>query len=1310
MSDKTIRSDIDHADLSPDSESQLAQIMNEYLEMLEDGRQPSRQQLLAKHPQLAEQLGQCLDGIDLLHMADNDVRSGDDHEAHDIIQPLATLGDFRIVRQIARGGMGIVYEAEQLSIGRRVALKILPFAALLHGGQLQRFRNEARTAGTLHHPNIVPVYSVGTERGVHYYAMHLVDGPSLAEVLNDLKKSSGVDLPEANGFPADPRGDSEKSYAHISDTQRELQAQLSTKWSNSRIDYFRIVAQWGHQAAIALDYAHDNGVMHRDIKPGNLLLDESGKILVTDFGLARLQGDASVTMTGDILGTLRYMAPEQALAKRILVDHRADVYSLGVTLYELVAGRPAFTGSDREEVLRKVAFEEPQRPSKLDASIPRDLETIVLKAASKAPEERYQTMKEFGDDLSRFLRHQPINARPPSLADHVRKWTRRHRGIAWTAGAGLILVAVTSAISSYWTAKTNHRLALAVADAERAVVGERVALQAARKQFYLSAMRQAHADLRAGDTARFNESMMQFIPKQTADDLRNWEWYYLLTLFRQESKVLYEHAAAVREVAWNPERRVLATAGGDGVRIWNSESWKVDIAIGPHSANSVAWHPHGNLLAVSGGDAAGDWKVSLWDIDSGVIVREITKSDEFSSLAFSSDGQYLAATIGGNTWKVWNVEAFEEAWSREVDDAIRVSWHPRENWLACATRASQETTVLVADIPNDRLVGNVEDFERGILDVSWSPTGNRLAVLEGHHAIKMFDGTSFERLAEVDVNAVVERIGWSPDGELLAAGIGRDVLVYNKQLLEPIRLSGHSGQVLSIAWIDGETLASGSTDRTARIWRVDNRGNSLGARTVCSEIAEWTDTGTGYADKAFFSNSGRFVAILDHATSELVVRRVVDGFVTHRFSLELADSTGCVAWSPGDEWVACPTSQDRVVELFNVIDGSREILDRVSEGEIKSLDWSPVGPELAAAIKLDGKRKGHVRIWSTETGESVRTLGVEQSPVISVAWDPSGTRLASVENAGRTCLVRLWNTSDGSLLKILTGHQQHKGVIRPKWSHDGRRLAAFGWRGTIPIWDVASGAIHCRLRGHSSAASGVWHPNDDRFLSRGDDGTVRLWDVLSGEEILRLIADYRAITFSVDGSQVHLLGKTLDTIRVSLEEHESRSDLLERSLLGMLANGDIDQADLMVQQLDVGHQDRPYLQRQLFHERYFAAIAIDSAVEESAISHLEKLLTIWIEILDRQSSSSIREFGASTSQRITLLLLQAADLSVVRAEEYGQDVRPFLSVMEKIIRSVDEYLSESRIPSDDWDLISRRRDLTKNHLQEMKDALTEQSD
>ncbi len=435
---------------------QMIRVVEEYLAALEAGAPPDRRDVAARHPELTAALSHCLDALEFVQQAGAGLQPlGGAAEAADAVTWASPLGDFQIIREVGRGGMGIVYEALQMSLGRRVALKVLPFAAALDPKQLQRFRNEAQAAAGLHHTHIVPVFSVGCERGVHYYAMQFIEGQTLASWVGEMRHLAGLRHPDGTEPRVPTSGDTRPRAGAA--TVRSLTAPA----------HFRRVAQFALQAAEALEHAHQLGVIHRDIKPANLLVDERGNLWVTDFGLAHCRGQAALTLSGDLLGTLRYMSPEQALARRVAIDQRTDVYSLGAVLYECLTLEPALSGRDREELLRQIALEEPPRLRSRNAAVPRELETIVGRAMEKEPEDRYATAQDLADDLRRFLDDQPIRARPPTWWQRARKWARRHRGTVRVAGVCGLLMVIGLALSTVliWQEKERTRAALALASA-----------------------------------------------------------------------------------------------------------------------------------------------------------------------------------------------------------------------------------------------------------------------------------------------------------------------------------------------------------------------------------------------------------------------------------------------------------------------------------------------------------------------------------------------------------------------------------------------------------------------------------------------------------------------------------------------------------------------------------------------------------------------------------------------------------------------------------------------------------------------------
>ena len=441
------------------NEDRLVAAVKQYMELLDSGNAPSHDEFLRQHPGIADELRPSLQGLALVHRAETP-RDGQRQPTsatspgHELTGK--PIGDFQIIREIGRGGMGVVYEATQLSLNRRVALKVLPLASGLDDVRLQRFRNEANAAATLHHTNIVPVYAVGSDRGVHFYAMQLIEGITLADLLGNMHEAKAEDrryaetVTGSENVAANPDVSLSKSTqgSAYRDTVAKYTTMLGTD-SGKQTDYYRGVARMIQQAALAIDHAHQYGVIHRDIKPANLLLDSVGKIWVADFGLAQVQAEQStLTRTGDPMGTLRYMSPEQATGRRAELDHRTDVYSLGVTLYELLTLQPAIADGDFHQMLNRVAHVEPPAPRSIAPTLPIELDTIVRKASAKLPAERYATAGELASDLQAWLDDKPIAAKPPSLLERMAKWRRRNSGLVAAASAVLLIATVGLAITT----------------------------------------------------------------------------------------------------------------------------------------------------------------------------------------------------------------------------------------------------------------------------------------------------------------------------------------------------------------------------------------------------------------------------------------------------------------------------------------------------------------------------------------------------------------------------------------------------------------------------------------------------------------------------------------------------------------------------------------------------------------------------------------------------------------------------------------------------------------------------------------------
>lgn len=618
-------------DAEEDRGSALDAVLDAAIEDCRAGREVDADTLVRRHPKLAPDLRPALAAILAMYQpGGGDLSAAVGHGAPgEVLDGDRRLGEFRLLREIGKGGMGVVYEAEQASLGRRVALKVLPMAGLLDERQVQRFKNEARAAAALEHPNVVSVYAVGCERGVHYLAMRLIDGPPLSEVIRAVEaeaRQTGTERVGASaanplaatvlghaergdrGLATDavpPAGGEPRSSSASDPRSSLLPAELTLRGKSRH----RAAARLIRQAAEALEYAHSLGVVHRDIKPSNLLLDSRGNVWVADFGLAHLEGDTSLTMTGDVMGTLRYMSPEQATGRRALVDQRSDVYSLGVTLYELLTLRPAFPQDHKPDLLRAVMFEEPRRPRWLDPSIPRDLETVLLKATEKDPAKRYQTANALADDLGRFLADEQVRALRPSLLDRAGRWVRRHRAAATAAGTGLLLSAATAGASSYKQATA----AAAVS-------------QAARED--LAAARAAFA---AGDLALVGQELTELRSRGPAASIAA----EAEALEREADRYgRFVKAAGKSRLAWDENAREHFREALAIYAVGDRRSWLTDLrtsALPPARLAEVEQATYEMLLQAAddelrfGGDAPAARR-ALERLDQAVSLREPTRA------------------------------------------------------------------------------------------------------------------------------------------------------------------------------------------------------------------------------------------------------------------------------------------------------------------------------------------------------------------------------------------------------------------------------------------------------------------------------------------------------------------------------------------------------------------------------------------------------------------------------------------------------------------------------------------------------------
>src|SRR5579871_418763 len=591
-------------------------------DLRQQGHQVSPEELCRHCPDLLPALRRLWRGTDavekLLHASPSGACAKDAPTFEGLVSALPQLHGYRIYHELGRGGMGVVYEAEQISLGRRVALKILPLGRLHDGQALERFRREARAAARLHHSNIVPVFEVGQEGDTCYYAMQLIAGQGLDKVVKDLQRlrahvpnrpgaaaiahslwtgqfrAENLATPRSSALPAFGEPQTIDEVPSLPESKMGAASMPSLPGNISlaaigsgRSHYPASVARIGQQVALALAYAHARGIIHRDIKPSNLLLDAAGVVWVTDFGLAKTDDDP-LTYIGDILGTFRYMAPERFQGE---CDVRADIYALGTTLYELLALRPAIDAPDRFHLIDQVKNQEPPRLRSVDPSIPRDLETIVHKAMDKDPARRYASADTLAEDLRRFLQDEPIQARPVTVREQVWRWCRRNPAVASLTVAVFVILAVAAATASGAYLKTTW--ALNQEAAQRQEAERQKAL--ARRARYLTDMQLAGELWQSDDgTARAVRDLLEaHLPQESEEDLRDFVWRYQWNLLHRQAVLFEGHQGPVVQGTFAPDGRLITVDSEHQLRVWDSVQrqtafvldltavpglWRVDLA------------------------------------------------------------------------------------------------------------------------------------------------------------------------------------------------------------------------------------------------------------------------------------------------------------------------------------------------------------------------------------------------------------------------------------------------------------------------------------------------------------------------------------------------------------------------------------------------------------------------------------------------------------------------------------------------------------------------------------------------------------
>jgi WD40 repeat protein len=1123
-----------------DRELRVNRILAEYLEAQRRGQIPDREELLRRHPDLADelnsffadqgyfgQLARCIDA------PASPPRSPEQaptlpHGAAAELGTVRYFGDYELLEEIGRGGMGVVYRARQISLNRQVALKMIAGGWLAAADEVARFRREAEMAANLDHPNIVPIHEVGEHEGQQFFSMKLIKGGNLAA-------PAPADLP----------------------SQRRAA---------------RLVAR----VADAVHHAHQRGLLHRDLKPANILLDVAGEPLVTDFGLAkRVQGGATQTHSGAIVGTPGYMAPEQAAAKKDLTV-TADVYSLGAILYEMLTGRPPFRAATALDTLLQVMNNEPEPPRKLNPRVSRDLETICLKCLHKEPAKRYPSALDLARDLGRWLTGEPIEARPAGKAERVVKWCRRHPAAAALAGTLVAAAAALLTTGVFYNARLQralHDVADVRADAdERLEQVKRVQ----RRTGYAVDIARAEREVKEG----WPRHATAVLDRYSDYPGRGWEWDYL---YRQCHQELVSIPGAFFGLAWSPDGKVIASCS-------TFES------------------------------------VELRDPATGSLVRRLPRRfNMFGGLSFSGDGRLLAFSDTGG-FVVWETATGKRV-SEWREPTISFSWgmvlRPDGKQLVSlsTTTDTAKNTVQFWDVATGTVTASTT-FAAGLRrsipedNLAYSPDGRILAVASADPVL-LFDSSTGRQMSELRLDHsrladnTIDTLRFTPDGSALLTGDH-----FGKICLSRLKKDGSLDSTVSFSpgsesnaigrlavHPDGKRFLSASQDSVIRLWDINFRLQR-----------SWRVHERGVFGLAFSPDGGRFASYSPH---EGILIWDTAGPVTGALPASAGKGLTDLATSPDGSVLALGRvkshlndhpqgwSQDAEVEIYDAATiRSLRILDKTSlirprgPGDIriflKRIAFSPDGRRLAAvdAVKdpkpvmtgnraivqnavptpatvrvLDvggagevfrleqageqvafspdgrwiatladprlgqGAKGGPVRFWDAGTGKPAFTFEQTGEQGTFLTFSPDGKLLAL--GGGKVTLLRV---SDTGLEPVHSFDEQAACLT---FSPNGRYLAAAHLHGEVFLWDVASGNLvhHIRqLRGGRFQQDGLveqlgqtpgwlaFSPDSALLAYAMDDGTVRVWDLESGQDVL-VLEDFPAFVvrlyFSRDGHKLY---------------------------------------------------------------------------------------------------------------------------------------------------------------------------------------------
>lgn len=999
--------------------------------------------------------------------------------------PSEWMGEYRILRQVGRGGMGIVYEALDERRARRVALKVLASVHLPDSIARERFRREAESTARLNHPSLVEIFEVGEHRGQPFLALEFVAGQSLADRLR--------------------------------------QSPLSAEQAAELIE----------RLALAVQYAHDQGIVHRDLKPANVLLSAAGP-KITDFGLAYPLGEGDLTVTGEIVGTPGYMAPEQALGKcsQQSVGKSADVYALGAMLYATLTGRPPFQGATALDSLEQVRWQEPVPPSRHRANVPRELETICLKCLEKEPARRYASADALAEDLRRFLAGDPIAARRAGHVERRWRWCRRNpvKALASVLGLVAIVSATGLAISQSVTRQLRREQratheALQAAKFQKARAENNAKQLAQQQQLTQSALveaerfrRQAEqlsagfarerglALLEQDDVARAMLMLAHALQIAPADDadLQRVIRHNLAAAYQRLPYQLHsvlEHEGDARQVGFGPESSFVLAGG------LNGDLWRWTLGEGSPTGGRLAIAENPMSVAISGNGAfvaaARENSVTLWDAATEASRSPFEHSQAVQFVTLSPDGKLLFSKSADGACRVWET----------ATGALRTALHKTNIVQGACFSPDNRTLVLKIsikraqfwDVASGQPLGASMFHPGEISAMAFRPDSRVLAIGREEGTLQQWEARTGKSIGLPLLHrGPVRAVGYTADGASLWTGAYGQVRLWDASTLAPRGLLvNHQSTIHAAAFSDDQSrIVIGSADGNVRLWTKTPQPSPSRVLphkhlTFCVAI----------------SPSGEQV-VTGSAEQHAIVWDAKSGKATG-LQLKHPSSVLRAAFSPDGSLVATAGSDD-TARLWNAAGGEQVGPALAHDNDVYSVHFSPDGKLL-----LTGSRDGFVRLWSVETGkivgepmkhsgwvhaatfspdgrsiltgcedglarlwdvDSCRPIGepiVHRGPVRATAFSPDGRKLLTATWDDRT--ARLWDAATHSPLGPPLVHREH--VLTAAFSPDGKTIATGSWDGAAHLWDVATGKL---------LGPPLTHPHTIRDLAFSPDGTT-LW-------------------------------------------------------------------------------------------------------------------------------------------------------------------------------------------------------------------------